>query len=263
MPSASGADLLLKILYTVSELFDDESLLPQQRVFVQHIQNIAQPLQAPFDVVIQRDDYPWLRIPLRDAAATPVQTIVGYAKLLLERPEQFGVRTLNPQHEIGFQQMHRAGIECYNWLHELDGFENHRQWSSFPVTAFSLDELLAALTVILRYQLRDRLTLETKIFGAGHRIKANPYHVTQILQHVIFSISKEFEGVSEIETTLRQSPQAVILEFSIDTGIFDEEMMGLLFEHQGSNHFQVQLRKQGAMIQAQENTLRLSWPRLN
>jgi uncharacterized protein YkuJ len=256
----AAADLLT-ILQNTTAVLEDETTLDQQRVFVRHIQNIAEPMQAPFDAVAT-SPYPWLRIPLRDACATPVQTVVGYAKMLLERPEQFGVTSLSPHHVAHFQSIHATAVEIHGWLHALDGFENHREWSRAAAQIVGLDGLMEPLLTVLRYHLRDRVALEAAIFGTDQRIHANPYHVAQIIQHLVFSTTRELDDVRQISAVLRQSPQHVALEFSVDSGVFDQEALTILFERQGSRHYRENLMKQGAVISSQSSTLHLQWPRM-
>lgn len=249
------------LLHSVQHLLADETLLDQQRVFVQHVQNIAHPMQAPFGAVTT-SAYPWLRIPLRDACATPMQTIVGYAKLLLERPDQFGAATISATQQAHFRQIHEAAVETYRWLHALDGFAYHREWRAAAAQVFPLDSVLAPLLIVLRYHLRDRITLQQTTHGADHRMNAAPYHTAQVIQHLIFSIVRELDAVRDIRVDLRQSPQAIILQMSLDAGTFDDEVLALLFERQGSRHYREQLARQHAAIIPGGDTLRLQWPRV-
>lgn len=261
MASRNGsAAPVAAVLHSIDELLQDETLLDQQRVFVQHMRNTAQPLHPLFEAVLH-SEYEWLRIPLRDACATQVQTIVGYAKLLLERPEQFGATGIAQSHEGHLRRIHEGAVVAFNWLHALDGYLYHRQWSSAVPEAFGLDSVVVPLLMVLRYHLRDRAVLESTIVGAHQRIHANAYHASQVIQHIAFAIVRDLEGVRRIEVTLRQSPQAVLLDFRADGAVFDDQALSILFERQGSRHYRQRLAAQNADILPEGNTLRLSWPR--
>ncbi|MCA9914506.1 MAG: HAMP domain-containing histidine kinase [Anaerolineae bacterium] len=245
----------------VDALLQDPSLTDQQRTFVQHIQKLTQPMLPAMSVTTQNNAFPWLRVVLRDAAITPLQTIIGYAKLLLERPQQFGTETISESQQQNLQAIHQQTVTLYNWLHALNGMELHKQWSNTPATVFSLDTLLAPLSTILAYHLRDRIRLQTEIYGTGQMIQANTYELTQIVQHIVFTLARERDNIPQLDITLRQNPQAVMLVFSADGLQLDAELRSILFDRQGASHYRVLLATQRAQLRTEPNALHLIWPR--
>lgn len=246
----------------IDALLQDAALTDQQRTFILHIQKLTQPMLPAVQVVAQHDEsFPWLRVVLRDACETSLQTIIGYVKLLLERPQQFGTETISESQQQNLQAIHQKAVTFYNWLDALSGMEQHKQWNNAPEAAFKLDTLLSALGAILAYHLRDRIRLHLQIYGAGHMIQANAYPVTQIIQHIVFTLAKERGSIPQLGITLRQNPHAVMLAFAADGLQFDAELRSILFDRQGARHYRVLLATQRAQLRTETDALRLIWPR--
>jgi len=242
-------------------LLQDDALTDQQRTFVLHIQKLMQPMLPAVQAGAKAEAFPWLQLVLRDACETPLQTIIGYAKLLLERPQQFGVEILSESQQENLQAIHQQAVTRYNWLHDLNSMEHHEQWSHAPAQVFSLDTLLTPLSTILAYHLRDRVRLQTEIYGAGQMIQANAYHITQIIQHVVFTLIKERDSIPQLTLTLTQNPQAVMLAFSADGLQLDAELRSILFDRQGASHYRVLLATQRTHLRTEPDSLHLIWPR--
>lgn len=247
-----------------------ERLSAQQRLFVQHIDNAAAQLQAMLDEMPPTPALQHQILPvIYDDVFAPQQTLLGYAKLLLEQPQQFGVERLPEQQAALLQPMQEEALKLVQWTQDVRRrhFAERQQRRREPPQPFDLAALVREHLPLYRYWLRgSAVDVQAFLPPALPPIVANPYHVQAIVQHLVLTLGREFIQHGTITLGARLSPADDVALTIFAPGLrLSQDDLQALFENDGRSVYRQQIERQGATAEftrsASGATIALWWSR--
>ena len=263
--------ILQEILEAADAVLGEDGLNEQQRTFMQHIQHSATRLYQ-IAIEIPPIEYALQQIipALGDSFLAPQSSLFGYAKMLLDDPDSFGGAVLSEWQREHVSRIYDLGSELYALTGQIqkDAFETRKQDRKAPPTIFDLNMLIWQQIPVYRYWIRQEAVTLTVEFPVGlPPIYCNPYHIGEIVQHIIVTIAREIlmEGRIHLLGALAQDQRMLYLDIQYTGRNGIDDVGEILFKDGGRHLYAQRLSEQGGIFEqlkqsAEHETLRLSLP---
>lgn len=231
-----------------------DALNEQQRTFVQHIANSSQTLLKQIDGLPPTEAAYVQVIPaLGDAFRNPQTSLVGYAQMLLEHPQQFGSETVSESQQAQLQTIYTHAVQLYQATEAITqaAFEQRQALRQQPAAAFDLVTMLYQQGPLYHYWLRTypvrlNLGLDVMLPPAWGR----PYHLDGLLRHVLVTMASELVEYGEIQLNAvdgRQADKVTVAIFCTGTQLRNADL-AVLFKDKGRQLYLKHLQDDGGQI---------------
>lgn len=248
------ATLLTDILRAADSALAEDTLNEQQRTFMQHIRHTTQQLHAMI-ADIPAMDYALRRImpTLGDAFEQPQSTLFGYAKMLMEQPESFGGALLSEFQREQATIIYDRGIALAQLTGRLrsEAFEERQQQRTASPINFDLNMLIWQQVPVYRYWIRHEAVTLTVTFPTGlPPVYCNPYHIAEIVQHIVVTMARDLVEQGQIRLSAVLSADGMALELQIFcTGIrLLADDLDNLFQKNGRHVYRDRLADQSGSL---------------
>lgn len=246
-------DLLAEVITATDNVLVSD-LNAQQVTFVTHIRNTARTLREMLHGIPMTDYALHRIIPiLGDTFETPQRVIIGYAKMLRDHPEHFNNATLSAQQRDQMQIIYDSGIILAQQTEQIKqaAFQERKQHRNAPPTIFDLNMLVWQNIPIYRYLLKDAAIKLTANMPQGlPPIIVNPYHLAEIVQHIIMTTAQELMAFGDVQLRANYNSHIPCVTLSIHfAGLtLDDDAMASLFEKQGRHLVRQRITQQAITL---------------
>lgn len=264
------ADVMRTIREAAAACQTSAYLNSQQRTFVEFIAKSAQQTDELLQAIPQTDYALSQIMPLlADSLQNPLTVLAGYAKMLLEHPASFGGADLATddaqQMRLIYEQsvIFKEALEAWTASAQAERQAQHK----LPMGNYDLNMIIWQHVPVYRYWIREKAVKLMVNFQQGiPPIKANPYHLNALVQHLIRTLARDLMPYGTIEVNGAYLPASKTVELKISaTGIeLSPDEMALLFDKQGNDFYWRQAQKQAIRIETSQQvgygaSLHLLW----
>ncbi|GAB1420877.1 hypothetical protein MASR2M15_10030 [Anaerolineales bacterium] len=247
---------LLTIATLIQSLQESDSFNAQQTLFINHIQKTVHQLQNQIHAMPDDEFALQQLIPILGEDFLKTQLpIFGYAKMLLEMPEQFAGAEINDPHQRQtLQSIFDTGQKLYQESLALQeqAQANRARWHNDPPQVFDLSQLVRRYMDLYRFWLHDRpsIKLINALPDALPFVFASQYHVSELIRHIIVLMGHDFIEYGWIELSAFPHPQSRELHTRIFcTGIqMDESEYNRLFRKDNRYLYLQRLESMGGRL---------------
>lgn len=253
----SVREMLDEIRQAIKPVAQDQSLNPQQTLFVTHIEKTTDRLLQQIES-LPDTAYAELQVlpVLGEQFLQPLVAVYGYAKLLLDSPQSFNGAVVTGENRASLEAIFSTGRALEQRVESLSqqAFQHRLDERKAPPQPLDLQEFIAENLPIYRYWIRDCAVQiqHTQGHNSAHQhtfVVAQPYHLNALFQHIVSVMAREWVeyGVIRISTETMDK-FAEISIFCTGVQIADHEM-NEMFHKDGRTVYLQQLQKMGGEIE--------------
>lgn len=249
--------MLDEIRQTIKPVAQDQSLNPQQAMFVTHIEKTTDRLQQQIEFLPDREYAELQVLPvLGEQFLQPLVAIYGYAKLLLDSPQSFDGALVTGENRASLEAIFSTGRALEQHIESLSqqAFQHRLDARKSPPQSLDLQAFIAENLPIYRYWIRDcavqiQHTQENILDHQPITIVARPYHLNALFQHIISVMAREWieYGVIRLSTEIMDE-FAELAIFCTGVQLMEQDME-TLFHKDGRAVYLQQLQKMGGDIE--------------
>ncbi len=233
-------------IITQVQHIDVTELEAQQSLFIRHIENTANTLHNQLNN-LPNTQLAHINIlpPMSQHLIQSIVAVYGYAKLLLDSPESFKGATISAHQRTYLEEIYTTGRELHHYLDPLEQQAfNYRQEARMQhLQAINLEQLIETHIDIYSFWMRQsNVTVSTFFENDSVMIQAKPYHLSELVQHVLVTIGREiFTDSGQIELYIKSTIQQVQLWIDCKELVLNDSDLQTLFQKDGRHIYLKQL----------------------
>lgn len=245
---------LLNDIHTAAQSLLAEPLSPQQRPFARHILNTAARLFALVEAMPSGDEALRAILPvLGKDFSQPQSALYGYARMLLESPSTFEAAP-DEQQQLWLNLIYERALEVSRlteFTRTTAAAERIAQ-RRVPVQAVDYPALVRQHLPIWQFWLKsDPVRLVDTLPKYLPPVKAQPYHLAGLIEHILLTLVKELMEHGEIHLLARSAEKFVEAGIACSGIQLLPDDMAQLFEKQGRHIYHEQLLRYGGRVRVQ------------
>lgn len=231
-----------------------DALNDQQRPFVQHIARISQNLLEQLDGLPATEAAYLQVIPALGAAfRSPQESLIGYARMLLDHPQQFGSEQITETQSAQLETLYTHAIQLFQATDAINqaAFQQRQAQRQQSAAAFDLVTMLYQQAPLYHYWLKPYpvqlvMNLDVILPPAWGR----PYHVDGLIRHVLMTLAAEPDYLGEMRlSAISKQIGRVTVELVCKDTQLSEEVLASLFQGNGRHLYGQHLHEDGGKIE--------------
>jgi len=240
----------LQEIFTESQHLLDSTISAQQRAFIVYMANTTRHLLEQLAPLPTTEDAYRQVIPgIGEDFHKSLLVLYGYARMLIDEPNKFGVSGLRPDQLRRLQRIYDLSLglaqRAQRYVEEQQE-EAHKQRHA-PAGVVDLSLLLRQEEPLWRYWLRNsHVHLQLSGMDEGLLTLANGYHLRQLLRHICLTMAQELVLQGYVRLEVRQAPHRMLsILYSSPDLEWTTDALATLFMRQGRDVYSAYLTRYG------------------